>query len=57
MSKDKQDYIVKLEKAISQKYGEETINNPKRLWDDKKERDYLEQIKEEAKKFKEIIFL
>ena len=55
MDKDKQDYIVKLEKAISQKYGKEAINNPKRFWNDKKEKDYLEQIKEDAKKFKEII--
>ena len=33
MSEDKQQYIAKLEKAISQKYGEEAINNPRRFWD------------------------
>ena len=31
MSKDP-NYIAKLEKAITQKYGEEAINNPARFW-------------------------
>ena len=38
-------YIVKLEKAIADKYGEEAIQNPKKYWDDEKEQDYQEQIK------------
>jgi len=38
-------YIVKVEKAIAKKYGEETIQNPRANWDDEKEQDYLEQIK------------
>ena len=40
----------KLEKAITQKYGEETIDNPRRFWDDEKEKEYLEQLKEYSKK-------
>jgi hypothetical protein len=38
-------YIAKLEKAIADKYGEEAIQNPKKHWDDEKEKDYQEQIK------------
>jgi hypothetical protein len=42
--------IVKIEKAIAQKYGEDTIANPKHYWNEDKEKEYLEQIKEVAKK-------
>jgi len=38
-------YIVKVEKAIAKKYGEETIQNPRANWNEDKEKDYLEQIK------------
>ena len=48
---DKQDYIVKLEKAISQKYGEEATYNPQCYWDKDKEKDYLQQSIEEQQKF------
>ena len=44
MKKD-YDYIARLEKAISKKYGEETIQNPKSSWDDEKEKEYLKQLK------------
>jgi len=54
MSEDKQQYIAKLEKAISQKYGEETINNPKRFWNDEKEKEYLDQSLEERQKFAKL---
>ena len=47
----KQDYIAKLEKAISQKYGDEAIDNPKRFWDENKEKEYLQQSVEEQQKF------
>tara|TARA_Y100000310_G_scaffold113770_1_gene112214 strand:+ start:365 stop:751 length:387 start_codon:yes stop_codon:yes gene_type:complete len=43
-------YIVKLEQAISKKYGEETIQNPKSTWSEEKEKDYLEQIEKIFKK-------
>ena len=50
MSKD-QAYIAKLEKAISQKYGDEATHNPKRFWDEDKEKEYLQQSVEEQQKF------
>lgn len=39
-------YVVKIEKAIADKYGIETILNPKSLWTEEKEKEYLEQTKE-----------
>ena len=45
MKKDP-NYAIKVEKAIAKKYGEETIQNPKKNWDDDKEKKYLSQIKE-----------
>jgi len=36
--------IAAFEKAISEKYGEEAIVNPKSNWDESKERIYLEQM-------------
>ena len=38
-------YVVKLEKAIAQKYGKETIQNPNATWNEEKEKKYLEQLK------------
>ena len=37
--------IAAVEKAIAEKYGEEAIANPKANWDEKKEAQYLEQMK------------
>ena len=34
-----------LEKAIAEKYGKETIVNPKANWDDQREKEYLEQMR------------
>ena len=51
---DKQDKIARLEKAISQKYGQEAINNPRRFWDEEKEKDYISQSQEEQKKFSKL---
>tara|TARA_R100000664_G_C2716739_1_gene111573 strand:+ start:32 stop:364 length:333 start_codon:yes stop_codon:yes gene_type:complete len=51
--KDKDDnYLIKVENAIQEKYGEETIQNPKATWDEEKEKEYLEQIKKIAKQEK-----
>ena len=47
-------YIAKLEKAITQKYGEEAINNPKRFWDDDKEKKYIEESIKERQKFAKL---
>lgn len=38
--------IVKIEKAIAQKYGEDAIVNPKAYWNEEKEKQYIEQLKE-----------
>tara|TARA_R100000995_G_scaffold70307_1_gene38889 strand:- start:9704 stop:10084 length:381 start_codon:yes stop_codon:yes gene_type:complete len=37
--------IAKIEKAMSKKFGEESITNPKSGWDDEKEKQYLEDLK------------
>lgn len=38
--------IAKFEQAIANKYGKEAIENPRKYWNDEKEKDYLNQIKE-----------
>ncbi len=38
--------IAAIEKAIKDKYGDEAIANPKSEWDENKEKEYLEQMKE-----------
>ena len=53
MSKDP-NYIAKLEKAITQKYGEEAINNPSRFWSADKEKEYIQQSLEERQKFAKL---
>jgi hypothetical protein len=46
MTKKNPDNIAAIEKAIAQKYGEETIKNPRSTWDETKEKEYLEQMRE-----------
>ena len=46
------DKIAAVEKAITERYGEDTIQNPRANWDDEKEKEYLEQMKEFYKKIK-----
>lgn len=53
MSKDP-NYIAKLEKAITQKYGEEATHNPKRYWNEEKEKEYIEQSLQERQKFAKL---
>ena len=43
---DKPDRIAAVEQAISKKYGDEAIQNPRANWDEEKEKEYLEQSKE-----------
>ena len=51
MSKKKDpNYVAKVEYAIAEKYGDETIENPKANWNEEKEKEYLEQLKKVAKK-------
>ena len=44
-SKKDQNYIANVEKAIAQKYGTDTIQNPKSNWTDEKEQEYLFKLK------------
>ena len=46
MNKKDPNYVVKIEQAITKKYGEQTIEHPKKNWTDEKERKYLEEMKE-----------
>ena len=46
MKKNDPNYIVKVEKAIADKYGEQTIQNPKSFWTDDKEKNYVNQLKD-----------
>lgn len=41
--------IAKIEQEIKKKYGDEAIKNPLSEWDQEKEKDYIEQIKEVSK--------
>jgi hypothetical protein len=43
-------YVVKLERAIEQKYGKEAVQNPHSSWSEEKEKEYLEQLKKLADK-------
>tara|TARA_R110000824_G_scaffold194057_5_gene376539 strand:- start:1853 stop:2233 length:381 start_codon:yes stop_codon:yes gene_type:complete len=54
MTKDDLNYIAKIEKAIEEKYGKETIQNPRANWSDEKEKEYLEQAKKLHKKYRKI---
>ena len=44
MPKKDLNYIAKLEKAISDKYGSDTVQNPKSLWTKEKEEEYIKQV-------------
>jgi phage FluMu gp28-like protein len=50
MKKKDPNYAIKVEKAIAEKYGTETIQHPKKEWNDEKEKKYLSQLKEMHKK-------
>ena len=38
--------LVAVEKAIKEKYGEQAVANPKSHWDENKEKEYLNQMKD-----------
>ena len=46
MKKEDPNQIAAVEKAIAEKYGSETIQNPRGNWNETKEKEYLEQMKE-----------
>ena len=50
MSKKDSNWVVKIEKAIAEKYGNVAIQNPRSLWNEEKEASYLKQIKQRYKK-------
>ena len=56
MSKPKHDpdYALKVEHAIAEKYGSETVQHPQRDWTPQKEEDYIEQLKLLNKKLDKI---
>ena len=43
-------YLVKLEKAISKKYGQEAIENPRKYWSEEDEERYEKQLQKLSKK-------
>ena len=43
-------YVAALEKAMMEKYGEQTVINPKAGWNPEKEQEYINQTKEAYKK-------
>jgi len=47
-------YIAKVEKAIAKKYGDLAIQNPAKFWNEEKEKEYLSQLKEQAKNEDEL---
>jgi hypothetical protein len=49
MKKDP-NYIAAVEKAIAEKYGKETVQDFRNDWDERREAEYLEQLKEKNKK-------
>ena len=52
MSSKDPNRIAAIEKAISQKYGDEAVQNPRANWDENKEKEYLAQMKELYNKIK-----
>ena len=46
------DKIAALEKAIAKKYGDDAVQNPQAQWDEIKEEEYLEQMKQLYAKIK-----
>ena len=45
-NKEDPNYVVKVEAAIKEKYGEKAIQNPKKFWTQEKEEEYLKQVRE-----------
>jgi hypothetical protein len=50
MKKRDSSWVVKVERAISEKYGDIAIQNPRSFWNEEKEAEYLDQIKQRYKK-------
>ena len=54
--KPKQDpnYVIKVEKAIAEKYGVATVQHPAKDWNPEKEQEYIEQVKLFNKKIRKL---
>ena len=42
--------VARIEKAIAKKYGHEAVENPRKYWNEEKEKSYQDQIKKLAEK-------
>ena len=42
--------VARIEKAIAKKYGHEAVENPRKHWNEEKEKSYQDQIKKLAEK-------
>lgn len=55
MSKNKDpNYVAKVEKAITEKYGEETVQNPRSNWTPEKEAKFVEQLRQANMRIQEL---
>lgn len=45
MNRDDPNFIVKLEKAIGERWGDEAVDNPKKHWTPEKEQKHSEEVK------------
>jgi len=54
MSKEDYDTIAALEKAISEKYGPDAVEDPRSRWNDDKETEYLEQLRKISTRLEKI---
>jgi CRISPR/Cas system-associated endoribonuclease Cas2 len=52
-SKKDPNYIAAVEKAITEKYGKNTVQDFRSSWDEESEKNYLEQLKSRSKKLTE----
>ncbi len=52
MTKKDPNYVAKIEQAISKRYGEETVQHPKKDWTEEKEKEYL--LQQKALHYKEM---
>jgi hypothetical protein len=50
MTKRDLNYIAGVEKAIAEKYGKDAVQDFRNTWEEDKEKEYLEQLKERYKK-------
>jgi len=46
MNKKDPNYIASVEKAIAERYGKDTVQDFRSTWDEFREKDYLEQVKD-----------